>query len=204
MSSKATYTDTDLIRLIKEDNEIAFKQLFNRFYKYMVVTSYNILGDNNKARDVAQDVFMELWKKRETIQINSAVKPYLRRAVVNKSLNYIKAQRLDFSKEEQLNHRVSKEADAQAVLEGDDLQALINQTIESLPKKCQLIFVLCRKEHLTHKEIAEQLNISTKTVENHMTKALKILKAAIGPHLLSWIAICIFIQKLGEALFQIV
>ena len=82
-------------------------------------------------------------------------------------MNYIKSQRLNFTEEEHFPVILSNEPSAQKLLEKDDLQQLINETIKGLPTKCQEIFVLCRLEHLSHKEIAEKMGISTKTVEKY-------------------------------------
>ena len=190
MSLPSSISDEALIHRIKAGEEKAFRALFDRYYKYLVVTAYKIYGDSEKARDLAQDVFFELWKKRAQITIQSAPKAYLRKAVVNKTLNFIKAQRLDFSEPEIFQqNKLSYSADAQANLEADDLQQSINAAIASLPERCRMVFSLCRLEGLSHKEIAEALNISTKTVENQMTKAMKVLRNAVQPHIsrkLSW------------------
>lgn len=183
MSLTPTSNDFELIKQIKTGSKLAFRALFDRYYKYLVVTSYNIQGDADKARDLAQDVFLELWQKKSQINITSSLKSYLRKAVYNKTINYIKAQRIDFKENEELPIQKEREASAQQMLEKEDLQEIINRAIESLPEKCRLVFTLCRLEQLSHKEIANQLGISTKTVENQMTKALKVLKSALQPYL---------------------
>ena len=175
--------EKELLQKLRKGDRIAFRQLFDQYYKYLVVTAFNLHGDRDKARDLAQDVFLELWRRREEIQIQSALKSYLRRAVVNKTINYIKAQRLNLGEEDHTFEREDHAASAQQLLEKEDLQELINETIEGLPEKCRLVFTLCRLEHLSHKEIAEKLDISTKTVENQMTKALKVLREALQPYL---------------------
>ncbi len=194
MSSAPDKKDFELFQQIKDGDRQAFRTLFDRYYKYLVVTSYNIQGDSEKARDLAQDVFLELWKKRSEINITSSLKAYLRRAVFNKTLNYIKAQRLDFNDDGSLNQELDRKASAQQMLEKEDLQDLVNKAIESLPEKCRLVFTLCRLEQMSHKEIAAQLNISTKTVENQMTKALKVLRVALQPYLSEGLLIWTFIS----------
>jgi len=145
-----------------------------------VVTGYNITGDNEKAKDLVQDVFFELWKKREKIEIQSSLKAYLRRAVVNRSLNYIKTQkRFDFGDENFDAQTADRTFSAQKNLEAQDLKSALNNAIDSLPAKCKAIFILSRFEKLSHKEIAAKLDISTKTIENQITKALKIVRAAV-------------------------
>jgi RNA polymerase sigma-70 factor (ECF subfamily) len=156
---------------------------------------FNITGDDHLARDLAQDVFFEIWKKRETIQITSSLKSYLRRAVVNRSLNAIKAKRLDYNAPEKLPEKPHSYENAQEILEAQDLENLIHQTIDSLPEKCRMVFVLCRIEGFSHKEVSGKLGISPKTIENQMTKALKILRNVVQPHIskgLFWLFIPLF------------
>ncbi len=181
--ANTTEQDTVLLQRIKADDPQAFRSLYDTYYRYLVVTVYNIMGDSETARDLAQDVLAELWNKRSTLEIRSSLKSYLRRAVVNKTLNYIKARRLDFNEPEQSPNPPSESAKALQLLEKEDLQQLINSAIEALPERCRIVFTLCRLEGKSHKEIAEQLQISTKTVENQMTKALLSLRQKLQPYL---------------------
>jgi len=177
MSQTSSLTDLDLMTAVKADDQKAYRVLFNRYYKYLLVTAYNYVPDQNLVRDFAQDVFLEIWKKRKTLNISN-VKAYLRRAVINKSLNHIKAQRLDFE-EDQSNLDSTQQESAQADLEYIELQEAVNQAIESLPERCRAVFALRRFEELSLKEIAAQLDISPKTVENQLTKAMKIMRKAV-------------------------
>ena len=142
---------------------------------------YCLIG--TAARDLAQDVLAELWNKRKTLEIRSSRISYLRRAGVNKTLNYIKARRLDFNEPERSPNPPAEAAQAQQLLENQDLQRLINAAVEALPERCRIVFTLCRLEGKSHKEIATQLQISTKTVENQMTKALLSLRRRLQPYL---------------------
>lgn len=179
-----TVEEQELWAKLKGGDKAAYRAIYDRYYRYLVVTANNILGDSETARDLAQDVFFELWKRREEIVLHTSLKAYLRRSVVNKTLNFIKSRRLDFTEPERMPERPSNAQDAHSLLEATDLEALIHQAIAALPERCRVIFTLCRLEQLTHKEIAEQLGISTKTIENQITRALASLREAIGPHLL--------------------
>lgn len=182
--------EQSLFLKMKGGDKAAYRALYDRYYKYLVVTANNILGDSETARDLSQDVFFELWRRREEIEVQSSLKYYLRRSVVNKTLNHIKSRRLDFTEPERLPERPSNSIDAQTQLEVSDLEQVIHQAIAALPERCRVIFTLCRLENLSHKEIAEQLNISTKTIENQMTRALASLRETVGPYvtpaLLAW------------------
>jgi len=151
-------------------------------------TVFSILHDKHIAEDLVQEVFYELWRKRERLQINQSVRAYLRRAAVNKSLNYIRAQKVPVDDETYLPLNLSnKNANAQQKIQAYELKVLINEAIDLLPNRCRLIFTLSRHEEMSNKEIAAHLNLSIKTIENQMTKALKLLKEALSPYLNLWL-----------------
>ncbi len=174
-------SDLELVEAIKADDEKAYRMLFDRYYKYLLVTAYAYVKDENTIRDLTQDVFFEIWKKRKSLNINN-VKPYLRRSVINKALNYIKAQRMDFEETDE-SFDLPEPSQVQQKLEAEQLQEVINKAVESLPERCRVIFALRRYEELSLKEIAAKLDISPKTVENQLTKAMKILRSAVAPYI---------------------
>ncbi|MEO1514828.1 MAG: RNA polymerase sigma-70 factor [Bacteroidota bacterium] len=180
--SKSTPTDEQLLERIQADDKAAFRLLFDRYYRYLLVTVNNVIGQPDLAKDAVQEVFFTFWKKRQDIHIKSGVKPYLRRAVLNRAFNFLKSRKLESMEGPDLPDREDESPDPQKQLESADLELIIQQAIDRLPEKCRLIFVLCRVEGLSHKEIAQQLDISTKTIENQMTKALKLLKEAVQPY----------------------
>lgn len=178
--------EQDWLEQLKLGDELALKKIFNHYFKYLLVTGYNIIGDNEKAKDLVQDVFFELWKKRDQINIESSLKSYLRRAIVNRSLNYIKSsRRFDWGDDHLDAQAPDTGISPQRLLEAGDLQNAINAAIDGLPKKCKAVFMLSRFENLSHKEIAAKLDISTKTIENQITKALKIIRKAVEQYDLS-------------------
>ena len=186
-------TDEQLLDQLKTGDREAFRQLFDRYYKYLLVTVINISGDRELAREVGQEVFFEVWKKREQLAIKGSLKSYLRRAAVNRMLNQLKARRLQYMDDEQMPEPESRPADdPQHQMEAADLQDIIQQAINALPERCRLVFTLCRLEGMSHKEVAAKLDISTKTVENQMLKALKQLRQAVQPYVsrgLSWLVL---------------
>lgn len=141
-----------------------------------------ILPDSGLAEDLVQEVFLELWRKRSGIQIQISFRAYLRRAAVNKTLNYLRDQRLPISDEEFMPFQLaSSTPQADETLETSELKEEIDRAISALPERCRQVFVLSRFEELSAKEIADLLDISPKTVENQMTKALKSLREWLGP-----------------------
>lgn len=135
-----------------------------------------MIGDGSTAEDIAQEVFVQVWKKRESLNVNISLKGYLRRAAVNRTLNHLRSKKVEFEQEEAILHVPDREPTTQKELEAKDLKKLIDKSINSLPERCRIIFGLSRFEELSYREISESLGISVKTVENQMSKALKIIR----------------------------
>ncbi|MEM7106426.1 MAG: RNA polymerase sigma-70 factor [Bacteroidota bacterium] len=176
------YTNQELLDLLQTDSEKAINYLFTRDYSYLCQTAYRILKETNQAEDIVQDVFYEFWKKRDVLQIKTSIKAYLKRAVINKTLNFIRDQKIRLDDEAPLQFLDSKE-NIQQNLEADEMKILIDKALEGLPPKCKAVFALSRFEQMSYQEIATQLNISTKTVENHISKALKRLRVSLSPYI---------------------
>ena len=149
----------------------------------MCQSAYRILPDDHLIEDLVQDVFYEIWKKRSTLNINISIAAYLRQATRNKTLNYIRDQKIDFRNAPPKEELKSKNTPAVQTLMADDLQQEIDAAIDSLPERCRLVFVLSRFEEMSYQEIANQLGISIKTVEHQIGKALRSLREALGGYL---------------------
>lgn len=182
MNHTEQHTDEQLLLLIKRDDNVAFRKLFDRFYQQLLGTSINMLKDVDLAKDVVQEVFLQIWKKRSELNINSSVGGYLKRAVINRSLNKIRAKK-SFLDTQHLEEKPSKEPSAVDYLEEEDLHKAMKTALDTLPDRCRTIFVMKRLEGMSQKEIAGELGISPKTVENQITKALKVLKESVKPFL---------------------
>lgn len=176
-------TDEELIALLAKNSDLAIEQIFQKYYEYLCNIIYRYLRDGALAEDIAQDVFMELWRKHSSIRIQTSLKAYLKRAAVNKTLNFIRDNKISFDGEDELPGLQGNMVSATAQMEAEEMQLLINQAIDELPERCRMIFLLSRFEDMTYKEIAQKLNISVKTVENQISKALKVLRDTLGPFL---------------------
>ncbi|MCB0636905.1 MAG: RNA polymerase sigma-70 factor [Lewinella sp.] len=174
---------------MRAGDEDALKAIFQTYYADLCRSAYRVLTDQVMAEDLVQEVFYELWRKREQLHVQHALGAYLRRAVVNRTLNYLRDQRLPVADESQLPTQLAHpQAGVAQQLEAEELRVHLHEAIDQLPERCRQVFVLSRFEDLTNKEIADQLAISVKTVENQMTKALRLLRAAIDPYLGLWIS----------------
>ncbi|WP_442794705.1 RNA polymerase sigma-70 factor [Pelobium manganitolerans] len=163
-----------------ELDQNSFEILFKSNYKRLCNVALRIVNDLAIAENIVQDVFCRFWEKRHQLGIQLSVQAYLRRAVINESLNYLKkeqalAKRNEVYAMEKMDERNSTED----LLFAKDAQQQINLAINSLPPACKQVFLLSRFEKLSYKQIAETLNISVKTVENQVSKALKILRGQL-------------------------
>jgi len=175
--------DYELLKMIQQDDEKAMSQLFRLYYTQVCKAISRVISDEHVVEDLAQDVFYDLWRRRKTLEINTSLRAYLKRAGVNKTLNYIRDKKIKWDDEGKLPFMASKEPDATQVMEGQDLQKQIHSAIQSLPERCRLVFSLSRFEEMSYQQIADELEISIKTVENQMSKALKILRNILEPYL---------------------
>ena len=160
--------------------EKKFEELFNSLYERLCRSSYRIVQDEHAAEDIVQDVYCTLWRKKEELQIES-YEGYLLRSVYNASLNTLKkkkGQELQ-SIEEEVFHVKDTSVNPEQRLQLAETKDTINKAIENLPTACRAIFVLSRFENRSNKEIATDLNLSIKTVENQMTKALRLIRRAV-------------------------
>ena len=173
--------DQEILKRLKENDEEAVRWLFSTYFSSLVGVAHRIVQDQDMAKDIVQDVFVRLWSHRDTLRITSSLQSYLKRSVVNKAIDYKRRfydknkEALDDQKERfyHINH-------AEDRLSEEDTRQQINHAINTLPERCRLVFILSRHEALTYAQIAEKLDISIKTVENQMTKALKILRQALS------------------------
>jgi len=175
MDSKIV-SEIEILDILKSKPNVALRSLYSSYYKYVCSVVYKMTGDASVAEDISQEVFIEVWKRRESLDVTSTLKGYLRKVAVNKTLNHIRSKKMNFEDEDSVFQVPSEENSTQIILEAEDLQNAINSAIDSLPERCRLIFGLSRYEEKTYKEIAEALSISIKTVENQMSKALKIVR----------------------------
>ena len=158
----------------------AFEKLFKAYFAPLMAFSRRILADEDDAREVVHQVFINLWEKRDEIDLSTSLKSYLFTSVNNRSLNVIR-DRKKYSSEEV--PEIAGEWDVSAQIETMELEEKIREVIRSLPDKCREVFELNRFEGLRYSEIATQLDISVKTVENQVSKALRILREQLGKYL---------------------
>jgi len=169
--------ESELLNNLKRGDKDAMTIIFQRFWDALYLSAFNVLKDQHLCEDIVQEVFINIWNKRETLQIIS-LGAYLQASVRYEVYREIKKQGVrakiidDFSV-------YTEQIFLERRLDCKELSSQITTIIEQLPSKCREVYKLSREEQLTHKEIASRLQISTKTVENHLTKALRFLKISM-------------------------
>lgn len=162
----------------------AFEMIFRTYYQPLCNYAYTFLQDKEDAEEIVQSTFLNVWEKKETLSIRTAVKPYLYAMVRNACLNVIKHEKIKQKHAvEELAIGAHSYDSVSHTVAGSELELKIQQAMEQLPEQCRLVFKLSRFEELKYSEIADQLNISVKTVENHMGKALKIMREQLKDYL---------------------
>jgi RNA polymerase sigma-70 factor (ECF subfamily) len=166
-----------MTRTIARHDEAAFEQVFKEHFKTLHAYAFAIIKEESVAEEVVQQVFMKLWERSIPFPVTGSVAAYLYRAVHNESLNYLKHRKVQMAYKRHLGYTRGNESEpAGKNLSEKELGLKLTQALNDLPKQCRIVFELSRNEGLRYLDIAEKLDISVKTVENQMGKALKILR----------------------------
>lgn len=173
---------------ISQGDKQAFEVVFRTYYALLCRYAKSMVNDSDEAEEVVQNTFYNLWNRRETIEIKGSVKAYLYKAVHNESLNKIKHKKVRQEYAIDYKHNMEKAyEDSGKLVLAKELRQKIESAMASLPEQCGKVFKLSRLEELKYQEIAEHLNISVKTVEIHMSKALKLMREQLKDYLPSLI-----------------
>ncbi|SEM85002.1 RNA polymerase sigma-70 factor, ECF subfamily [Mucilaginibacter gossypiicola] len=172
------FSDDRLIGLIQENDLAAFEHIYNKYWSKLYLSAYNILRDRQVSEDITQEVLVNLWIKRTTLQVVS-LNAYLYTAVRYQVFNVLRSGKVKAGLFNNLEELFSNNG-GEEILSEKEINRLLEQGIAELPDKCRQIFIMSRKEHLSTKEIAERLGISPKTVENQLTIALNRLRKTLG------------------------
>jgi len=168
--------DAVLLPAIARGDKNAFEQLYHNYWHHLFLAAYNVLKDKAVCEDIVQEVFLQVWNRRESIRIESSLEAYLFSMVRYSVFRHIKKEKAGCSRLfEQLGSRLYNATPEDITIE-KNIHSHIAGAVNSLPEKCREIYRLSREEQLSHHEIATRLNISTKTVENHISIALKKIR----------------------------
>jgi len=174
----------NILTRLKANDQTALKELFDVYYLSVCHCIHRIIREKQTVEDLAQNVFIKVWQKRQQINITYSFKAYLQRMGINEALGYLR--KLKNKEKEEITTVIMKGLVSPSVEETylkNELELKIEKAIKNLPPKCRMVFQLSRYEGLSYKEIAEKMEISVKTVENQIGKSLCVLRKQMEMYL---------------------
>ncbi|HTL09798.1 MAG TPA: RNA polymerase sigma-70 factor [Chitinophagaceae bacterium] len=159
----------------------AFEQLYKSSFKGLCTYAYTIVKDEANAEEIVQQVFFTIWDKKNRFDFDLPLTAYLYRAVHNASLNHLKHQKVRTGAEPEIASQwkqAAEPADKKTIHK--ELEQRLSTALNELPAQCRIIFQLSRFEYLKYHEIARELGLSAKTVENQMGKALRLMRSKLA------------------------
>ncbi|WP_259065156.1 RNA polymerase sigma factor [Mucilaginibacter sp. X4EP1] len=177
------HSEEEIIQKLKNDDGNAIDMLYELHWRFLFQFAYNVLKDKETCEDILQELFIRIWQNRQQLVITTSLRSYLKAAV-----RYEVYRKVRFIKKfepivDQMIERIGG-ITYQENLEYTELQNRINIIVDMLPSKCKDVYRMSRNEQLSHKEIAGKLNISTKTVRNHITHALRHLRVSVNHYMI--------------------
>jgi RNA polymerase sigma-70 factor (ECF subfamily) len=173
-------TDADLLARLRSGDHDAFDALFRQWYEPVVRVAHRILRDQGVAEELTQDVFLELWRRKDSLPDGSSVPAYLMQAARNRALNHLRHLKVQQKSQVHMEalHEPSEAADSEA--RSTELMAAIHEAVAALPPRTREVFTLSRERNLRYVEIADLLGISVKAVEANMSRALRHLRERLA------------------------
>jgi RNA polymerase sigma-70 factor (family 1) len=180
-------TDEMLLRLLKADDDMAFKEIYSRYWKPVFEAAYHRLTNREIAKELVQTVFLRIWEKRQIIQITHLA-AYLQTAIKNSIINYLESTLVH---KKYLQHVIDTTSNTcvgtESTIHYNELSQALEKAMHMLPEKTRHVFRLSRFDHLSIREIAASMNISEKAVEYHITQSLKTLRYYLKDYLdIAW------------------
>jgi len=184
MSKYSNNSDQELVALLNQGSEVAFNEIYNRYWSGVFLVAKNRLKNDMEAGEVVQDIFCNLWRKRIKFQLDKSLKVYFAVAVKYEIINRYAKRHRENILIEQLTYSIpQKDLSTQETISFNELERNLMYSIDLLPERSQLVFRLRFENGYSQKQIAEELNISEKTVEAHISKARKYIRTRLGPTL---------------------
>jgi RNA polymerase sigma-70 factor, ECF subfamily len=175
--------ERELLERLRAGNEDAFDAIFRAHYAPLVGLAEGMLRNRAVAEEIVQDVMLELWRRRQALEVEESIRAYLFRATRNRALNHLRHVRVETRGEPDAVGATADQPTAPATLVEEEIQVALRGAISHLPDRCREVFELSRVHGLRYAEIAAALGISVKTVEAQMGKALRLLRERLAPWL---------------------
>lgn len=177
MSNRHNHTDEELIVLFNENDVVAFKEIYVRYWYELYLITNKRLRSKEASEEIIQNFFTKFWTNRKKINIRGELKAYLHTAIRYSVIDYLakEATKNNYLELISFNYKDTANTTEETVFL-HEVEEGVNQVMSKLPAKCRRVFELSRQQHKSNKEIAELLGLSEKTVENHITNALKLFR----------------------------
>lgn len=175
-------SDEELFILVQSNDEHAFKLIFTKYYAALREYASFFVYDED-AEEVVQDIMVRFWELRNTLYIESSLRGYLFKTVKNRCLNLIKSEQLHQRVHSEIQETLKQQLEDPDFYLFDELSKRIDEAVEGLPPSYKEAFLLSRFGELTYQQVAEQLNVSTKTIEYRISQSLKLLRAKLKGYL---------------------
>lgn len=176
-------TDAELLFGLRRGETSAFDAIFREWYPRLVLIADRLVGERQVAEDLAQEVFLELWRRRESLALETTVHAYLLQSVRNRALNYLRHVHVRRRSVPDVVEMAGTPTPADAEAVAGELAVAIRNALHSLSPRCREVFQMSRERGLKYSEIATQLGISVKAVEAQMGKALRTMREQLAPWL---------------------
>lgn len=178
------YDDDVMLDKIREGDKQTYRLLFENYYKVLILYATSLTKNEPKAEDLVQNVFINLWTKRDTLEIRSSIKSYLYKSVYNLFINDYRKELRNDNVLDKIHYEVLQQSIDEEEHSIKSKLDWVNKEINALPPKSKEIFVMNKRRGLTYKEISKILDISENTVESHISRALKRIRQNIPKSLL--------------------
>jgi RNA polymerase sigma-70 factor (ECF subfamily) len=191
------YPENELWQQIQQGSLQAYEKLFHKLYAPLCGYANQYLSDPDEAENLVQELFCYLWENKDSLEISTGIKPYLYKSAFHRSLNIIKrSKRMEpiLTEEGEYKPAVLQQTSLHEQASTNELQEQYQQALSDMPEGRRTIFQLSRQDELTYREIAELLDISIKTVETQMSKALGFLRVRLSDFLVLFLIIQYFTQ----------
>lgn len=185
MLTGGTAVSVDVLfwKIAMKDDEEAFRELFINYFPPLTIFAKRYITDLETCEDIVQETFLKIWKSRKKLDITTSARNFLVTAVKNSCVDFLRKKETEARYEEFRLHNNDAFHTQDDILTLTELENMLNSALEKLPRSVRITFEKNRFEGKTYREIAEENEISIKTVESHMTKALKILRKELKDYL---------------------
>lgn len=194
MSANASYDEKRVLELLAQGSEEAFVQLYDRYRPYIYNVSLKLIRNHEQAKEILQEVFMDLWRRREVVSHAANVRAYLYGMARNIIFDHLKARMKMEVAIREFACQIGHENTTERALVEEEYDELLNEVVEQLPPQQQRVFRMAKIDGLSHENIARKLSISRLTVKKHMREALLTIRHRLQAHLTSFTFLAVLVR----------